>query len=257
MIKNLIKTYYYGEFGYFNFVILGHLENFLSKNNCLIEIRTYDDYYEILKFIFNKKIILSKKKDIICDGSLKRKYHKIQNEEFNQKIKKEGFKPLEEILNCDFNDWKIGRKKIKNLTKPLIYENINNKKYISILTRNRKLDLDRNLNSIEWIEYLKIIENLFPDSQIIFHGVENEIIFFEKYKYCYNILESIKILNNSIFFLSSMSGFAQFASNCNCSIIQIGKEYQMIPYNPFNKTNLCVEKNNHLNFKNYLLKYFK
>jgi len=257
MLKNVIKTYYYGEFGYFNFIILGHLEKFLSKNNYYLEIRTYDDYFKILQFIFNKKIILSKKKDIVENGSLKRKYHKIQDEKFNEMIKKDGFKPLEEILNCDIDNWQDGRKKIEILKKPIIVEEKNNEKFISILSRKRQLDLDRNLNLEEWNNYIEIIKKVFPNNKIIFHGVENETTNFENYYFCKDILESIKILNNSVFFLSSMSGYAQFASNCNCSIIQIGKIFQMIKYNPFNKINLCIEKNNYLDFEKCLLKYFE
>jgi hypothetical protein len=72
---------------------------------------------------------------------------------------------------------------------------------------------------------------------------------------CSNIIESISYLNNSFFFISSMSGFAQFASNCSCNILQIGPNFQMIPYNPFNKININIPVEELLNFRKTILKF--
>ena len=38
MIKNIKTVFYYGEFGYFNFTILGHLEEYFNKNDKILVI---------------------------------------------------------------------------------------------------------------------------------------------------------------------------------------------------------------------------
>ena len=56
-----------------------------------------------------------------------------------------------------------------------------------------------------------------------------------------SIEESISYLNNSVVFVASMSGYAQFASNCSCGVIQIGDPKLHIEYDPFEKGAIAVE----------------
>ncbi len=251
MIKNIKTVFYYGEFGYFNFTILGHLEEYFNKNDKILVIRTYDDYFRILNFKFPGRF---KKPDkpINVSGRDKRIYHRIQNDKFNQSLIESGWIPLEEMLKCNVKDWKDARNKIKETTSPLIASNSQKKKYISLLCRNRSIDLDRNLSKNTWEKIIKDVKATFQDAELVFHGLKEETSIIENYVFCSDIIESIQYLNESIIFLSSMSGFAQFASNCACSILQIGPSFQMIPYNPFQKTNLQIERTDIDTIGNYL-----
>jgi transposase len=251
MLKNIKTVYYYGEFGYFNFIVLGYLEEYFKNNKNKLVIRTYDDYFKILNFKFPQKFIQPENK-IEIPNREKRIYHKIQNDNFNQSLIENGLIPLEKLLQCDVKDWKDARKKIKEIKHPLIISENKEKKYISILCRKRVIDLDRNLSPDTWMKIIQEIKYAYPKCQIVFHGLKEETIQIDNCIFCSDIINSIKYLNESLIFISSMSGFAQFASNCTCSILQIGPSFQMIPYNPFKKINIQLDRYDFNNVGNYL-----
>jgi len=251
MIKIHETVYYFGEFGYFNFIILGNLEEYLLKNNCMLKIKTYEDYFKILNHKFPNCFLKSDALDVSDRGT--RMYHKIQNNSFNEKMVRCGYIPLEKLLKCDVIDWKDGRTKIKPIKNSLFISK-KEKKYISVLCRKRSIDLDRNLCFNSWEKIIKDIKKTYPEIELVFHGLKDETLEIEGI-FCSDILESISYLNNSIFFVSSMSGYAQFASNCECSILQIGPEFQMIPYNPFKKTNLQLGRNELSKTINYIKQF--
>jgi hypothetical protein len=92
MLKNIKTVYYYGEFGYFNFIVLGYLEEYFKNNKNKLVIRTYDDYFKILNFKFPQKFIQPENK-IEIPNREKRIYHKIQNDNFNQSLIENGWIP--------------------------------------------------------------------------------------------------------------------------------------------------------------------
>jgi len=255
MSENLNCVYYYGEFGYFNFIILGYLEEYFAKNKKSLVIQTYDDYFKILSLKFPNKFIKPSKK-IETPDRFKRRYHKIENDNFNKYLIREGWTPLEKFLDCDIENWKEGRKRIKNIKKPIIIKSETKKNYVSFLCRNRFIDKDRNLSLDAWHKIINNIKKIYENKKIIFHGLKEETTDVEGYSFCSDILESIEYLNQSILFVSSMSGFAQFASNCGCNILQIGPSFQMIPYNPFDKVNIQIERNDIDSIESQIRKQF-
>ena len=249
MIKQHRNVFYYGEFGYFNFVILGRLEKYLLSHRAPICIRTYDDYFRILEFIFPDRFV---KSECEVPDRAERKYHSIQNRKFNSHLKASGWTPLEKLLDCEISDWRDGRTKITNLGKPIIASACEDKRFVSVLCRKRKVDEDRNLTSQTWEKIVSDLQEVYPGRKIVFHGLKEETIEVGGSILCSDILESARYLNESEIFISSMSGFAQFASNCNCSILQIGPSFQMIPYNPFGKSNLQIDRSEVGWLKDYL-----
>jgi len=250
MLKNTKTVYYYGEFGYFNFTILGYLEEYFHVNNRPLVIRTYDDYFKILNHKFPGRFKQPENPIDVPDRE-KRIYHRIQNDKFNQSLIESGWIPLEELLQCNVRDWKDARKKIKNISSPISISN-HPKKYISILCRKRVVDLDRNLTSDTWKKIIEDTRSAHPEAELVLHGLKEETVDIEDCIFCSDIMESIRYLNESIIFISSMSGFAQFASNCACSILQIGPAFQMIPYNPFQMVNLQLDRSDVGAIGNYL-----
>lgn len=240
MLKNYRLVHYYGEFGYFNFILLGYLEKYFSKNSTHFLISTYPDYFSLLDAKFPRKFAPGDSFQP-QNRDAKRQYHRIQDEEFNAQLARKGYQPLDVLLGCDIADWREGRMKISPISRPFGREETV-KPYISITCRKRLLDIDRNLSLDRWMEIIQTIRLEYPTHQLVFHGLRSETVEVPESRFCEDILDSVKYLNQSLFFVSSMSGFAQFASNCACSILQIGPPRQMIPYNPFSKTNLQIER---------------
>jgi hypothetical protein len=240
MLKTNNLTHYYGEFGYFNFVLLGHLEEYFSKKNTKFFISTFPDYYSLLENKFKGKFQLTETL-LPAQKDINRCYHRIQDEEFNRSLENKGYMPLDKFLNCEILNWQEGRKMIKPI-KTVFGQMQKNKEFISVVCRKRQLDPDRNLSLELWQSILKIIKAAYGDYKIVFHGLKEETLQISDSIFCDNILDSIDYLNKSFFLISSMSGFAQFASNCGCNIVQIGPRRQMIDYNPFKKTNSNIER---------------
>ena len=253
MIKPIRSVFYYGEFGYFNFMILGRMERYLRSHQTPICIRTYDDYFRILDLIFPGRFY---KSDCKTPDRAERKYHSIQNHKFNSRLITSGWTPLEKILDCEITDWRDGRGKITELGKPITASACEGKRFVSVLCRKRKIDEDRNLSVQTWQKIVSDLRELYPEHKIVFHGLKEETIEVGGSILCCDIVESVKYLNESEIFISSMSGFAQFASNCNCSILQIGPSFQMIPYNPFGRKNLQLERSEVGMLKDYLRQNF-
>lgn len=233
---------------------MGHLEEYLNKNKRVFVIQTYDDYFEVLNSKFPGRFLRSTKKIEIENRDSKRVYHRIQDAAFNELLVRSGYIPLDQLLDCEISDWVEGRQKIKLITEQL-GTNSKQKPYISILCRKRLIDPDRNLTVEVWMGIIEAIQKEYPDKVLVFHGLKEETLEISNSLFCSNIIESIYYLNKSLFFVSSMSGFAQFASNCSCSILQIGPSRQMIAYNPFNKINLQLDRSEVGLIKSYIKQF--
>lgn len=263
----MINCYYLGEFGFFNFSILGNLYNILLEKKYKFLISTYEDYYIILKKLYPDNFYPN---NFIKDhDDLNRQKHKAKKQLDGVDLSCFLLKNKTKKYNKQYN--KISEKYkdlygLTNLKKPIISNNINNikitKPIISLCCRNRKLEEARNLSKSEWDYVIKIIKLKFKNSMIVFHGLPEETYAFEiENSYvCKNIEESIFILNNSLLLISSMSGFSQFASNCKCNILQIGTNKCWIDYNPFNKINRLLDRNEidklNIELNEYRKKYY-
>jgi hypothetical protein len=236
-----IKTFYFGEFGYFNFIILGRLHNYLSNNDVVLEVATYTDYYRVLKHVFRDRVVSS---DVVVTltGSDRDKLRCYHDNKAIQSL--EGYTFLPKLLDAEIEDWVEGRKKITPLKQPIIHPRRTTERFVSISARKRLLDPVRNMSEENWYFVIDRIRGIskYRDCKIIVHGLRDESVDLkiDNSLFCEDIIDSIFYLNHSWFFLASMSGFGQFASNCNCNLIQIGPEHNMIPYNPFGKINICV-----------------
>ena len=146
------------------------------------------------------------------------------------------------------------KSRTKHIPFPIIGPKIDGK-FISIMARNRPFDIKRNLGIKEWDKICEDIKSAFPNYNIVAHGLQSETILTKSDIICNDIYESVSYLNSSLFLVTSMSGYGQFASNCNCDLVQIGANNEMVPYNPFNNLYFCIEKIE--NFKIIIKSLFK
>jgi hypothetical protein len=92
-----------------------------------------------------------------------------------------------------------------------------------------------NLSHLQWQQVLSLIRRCYPGARLAFHGLREETYEFpvEGAEYATDITNSIAILNTSRVLITSMSGFAQFAANCGCPVLQIGPASKWFAYSPF------------------------
>lgn len=255
MLHNYHLVHYFGEFGYFNFVLLGQLENYFLKKNTLFAIATYRDYFLLLDKKFPNMFLYCGDFSPL-DKDAKRFCHRIEDREFNSMLQTKGYIPFDNFLNCEMIGWKEKSHLITPIKIPFGSDSPK-KNYISVACRKRRLQPQRNLSYEQWLFILKKINELYPNFQLVIHGLKEETIPVKDFIFCEDIVKSIDYLNESLFFVASMSGFAQFASNCCCSILQIGPEKMMIPYNPFEKINLCIEHSEIQQIQETLVKFMR
>jgi hypothetical protein len=251
------KYYYFGEFGFFNTMLLGALEEYLSKTNKNILIKTYRGFSNILDSKFNnvtKRIILEE-----IELEKDREFH-------NSKaiVAPVGYNNLAVELGIK-ND--LG-KQLFCMKTPITHNNINlqvkhgTTKYIAIFPRNRvgkyssrnlTLDIFKKIEPII-IDTLKKNQNL-ENYKIIFIGNSQEIDhdILSKYKYPYydNLEEQIFLLNNNVqLLISPDSGFIDFAKNCGVKhVIMIYKGSYITYHNkfkPFNNRFASIEYNKNI-----------
>jgi hypothetical protein len=248
MLKVAKKTYFYGEFGCLNYSILSHLE----RQNSFFMISTKPDYFKLMK-------MKCPKIEYIEDNLFYQKEHCIGSgfgftvqHDYINKLESDGFISLKSFLGLESNRCIHHLSLLKN---PLIYDIGLKDRYISVSFRNRNHERQRNISIENWTEIVKGIRK-FSDLEIISHGMDFDTIPSDKFgiKKANNIEESIAYLNRSEVFIASMSGIAQFASNCACPIIQIGDPSRHFDYDPFNKGCYTTTFDN---FDNTLFDFFK
>ena len=247
-----MNVFYYCELGYLNFNVLGSLEKYFIKNpRTKFNILTYEDYFKILDLAFPNRFTKSLSVLKINPREIpeeSRKYHDLEHAGFQRDLREKGYSCLSKELGCYTTDWREGRQLIANMSEPLSTGEKSEKKFINMLCRNRKLDSERNLDKLSWLKVIDKIKSVkdFENKRIIFHGLKSEVLEMniKNSEFCTDIIKSIFYLNHSALFVTSYSGFTQLASNCGSDVMCIGPEYQMIPFNPFGKKNIQVEKDN-------------
>jgi hypothetical protein len=250
MLKITSKIYFYGEFGCLNYCILGHLEELQPY----FSIFTQPDYFKLMKM--KSPMIDSAIEELKyvknCKGSgFGASAFGFEDYHINKLIK-DGFISLKNFLKLD-NIRCIHH--LKPIRQPLIQEIGLKEKYISVSFRNRDHEKYRNLDKKNWFDVLEYIKSI-SDLKIIAHGMDLDTLdasVFNVYK-VNTIEESIAYMNKSKVFIGSMSGIAQFASNCACPIVQIGDISRHFHYDPFDKG--CVATTME-DFKTVILDFLK
>jgi len=243
LFPELPKTYFYGEFGCLNYAILGHIEE--RQPNIIIS--TQPDYYKLMNMKCSK---IQKSEDLGIYRAKCKGYGlglSVKDERISM-LEGEGFVSLASYLGFKNQRCHLYLKEIKE---PLRADKGIAEKYISISCRNRSHEQQRNLAIEEWHHIISIIRR-HSDLPIIAHGMELDTYDIEGIRRVSDIEESIAYMNKSVVFIASMSGIAQFASNCACGIIQIGDPSRHIEYDPFNKGAVAVRK---MEFKRALLDF--
>lgn len=222
------KVYYFGEFGCLNYCILGHLE----KINPMFEIATQPDYFKLMK-LKAPNIIKYKDDNVYRANCIGSGFGFSIDDPYIAKLEDEGFMSLKDFLNLEENRC---IKHLLPIKKPLTHEMGLNKKYINISFRKRKHEEERNLDKESWTDVLEIIRN-HSSLEIVAHGMDIDTLPSKEFglKKVDTIEESIAYMNKSKLFIASMSGIAQFASNCASPILQIGDKTRHFEYDPFKK----------------------
>lgn len=259
------KYSYFGEFGYFQFSLIGGLSQYFEKKpNKKIEIVTYEDYGKILELLFPKNV-----KAYYTDYKFDESYracHYYRDREFRMTLRKLGFKKnvVKDLIYITEGLSKIsfesGGDFFYHLVHKLKYplgNKLGKEKIISIFPRFRKTCTDRNLGEEEWEKIIDLLLKL--KYKIIVHGYSSEFIKLKNKNLILtkNIYEQIAYLNNSSLCITPFSGFQHFAENCGCDIfvilnpspehLEIFKEHKK--FNPFG-TRIYHFKEN----EDYLLK---
>lgn len=237
--------YFYGEFGCLNYAILGHIEEKQPK----IRVCSQPDYLKLMRMkcphiesgddqnIYRANCVGAGFGLSICDKYL-------------SNLKKTGWVGMNYYFG--FEEDRCIRY-IKPITSPLKYDLGLTEEYIGISFRNRTHESYRNLSDYNWKKIIDIIHEL-TDLPIIAHGMDIDTKKFPGIKKVESLEESIAYLNRSKVFIASMSGIAQFASNCDCGILQIGDPSRHINYDPFGKGAVAVRLKD---FKSALLDFLK
>ena len=234
---------YYGEFGYFNTIVLLELSKYFLKNpKEQLTIRTYDDYATILNMIFGKHYTYE-----TVPLTNKRVFHNIDgcDESSTETI------PLVNLLNCGT---RLGQyvfetkplKKIKYTSELLEKKYENYPEIVCIFPRNRQLfkeGLDfasRNMDMEMYELCKKIVADIYINKpyKIINIGKQEEMLNIPNVDTVNDIEEIAYLMNRSSLLITTDSGMVDFAKNCgikNVAIItkSVIAEYQQ-RYNPFN-----------------------
>jgi hypothetical protein len=258
--SNVEKYSYFGEFGYFQFSVLGGLSQYFQiYPNKKLEIITYENYGRILELVFPNNI-----KAYYTDYKFDEKYracHYYHDREFRMSIRLLGFGknvskdliyPNKKLSRIHFES---GGDFFYHMYKPIKFPLDKRwkkrQKFISIFPRFRQTSTSRNLSKEQWDKIVEVLSKFkYP---IVLHGFASEFIDLKNKNFVYpkNIYEQIAYLNNSIFCVTPFSGFQHFAENCGCDLFSIlnpdPKHWQIFieheKFNPFGVKIYKVKEN--------------
>jgi len=215
------KLYFIGEYG-FGF---RQLFPFLEQYNKPLEILTWDSLVRILHILWPGRFnMISVELFINNINESLRDCNHYRDDNINKKFIEMGFS---HCFNFDKNNrfFYDNVRKVYNLVKPkLMYgEQFEEKKFVSIFPRNRKIQPNKNITGRDHIKWLKY---KFPNKKIMGHGLENER-FNLNIDFCRDIYHQINVLNNSEVFITPASGMADLGLMCGCNII-LTDEYETL-----------------------------
>ena len=139
------RVYFLGEFGHFNFTVLGKLECYLQAHQGEFEIVTYPDYYVLLEKLFPGRFVLIPYSIDTVSRDERRSGNRLGG--FERLIARSGFSNLAEMLGCD------GRQTIAPIARPIEEDEADvptSEITISMCCRKRRHDKHRNLSHEQW-----------------------------------------------------------------------------------------------------------
>lgn len=247
MLKVLPKVHFYGEFGCLNYSILANIE---ERQPAMI-ISTQPDYFKLMHMKCNR-IVYDGDRQIYVPKLKAPGFTLVPKEQSIYELEEAGFVSLHKFLEFETERCISYLKHIKNPLTQDIGLPID-QQYISISFRNRTHQPDRNLHDEEWLKIIAIIRR-HTDLPIVAHGMDMDTKTIDGTIKTKTIEESIAYMNKSKVFIASMSGIAQFASNCACGIIQIGDVKRHFDYDPFQKGCVAVAPDD---FEQALIQFIK
>jgi hypothetical protein len=233
--------YYYGDFRYFNTIILNDLTKFFLKNPTeKLTINTFSDYSHIIKLLFNDHYTTVCQIDHVKDGIA-----------------------LEEFLGSD-KDLELSDLNSKPLSKLKFRSKLFDEKYnpetsniICIFPQTKKISFDMFNNILEIIKDTFITKNY----KIILLGKKTDTLEINNNEYIHStdIDEMIYLLNKCNLFISPDSGFAYFAKNCATKNILLVTNQEcnksQTKYNPFNSKQYIIDFTQSITIPRFRLDY--
>lgn len=235
------RFFYLGEFGYLNFSILGLLEKFLNENPSRnLEILTYDDYYWLMDYLFPGRIsrISADLSFLKSQRDIKRRGYSLSVKGLPTFLKGNKTTSLATFLKgqgFDFDQHRGAAPLVPLKTPVLVPGPQLDQPIVSFVCRKRAHDRSRNLSPTLWKRVFFLVRGVFPRARFVFHGLSNETqeLPDQEIYFCSSLKDSAYFLNQSKLLITSMSGFAQFAANCRCPLVQIGLAKDYFVYSPF------------------------
>ena len=252
------KYYFFGEFGFFNFCVIGGLAQYFKKYpEHKIEIITYENYGKMLELAFPENV-----KAYYTDykfDEIYRSCYNYKNRVFNMTLKKLGFKKnvAEDLLliTPGLPKTRVGTSGgyFFQMISPLKYPlKKKNGKFISIFPRFRKEFTLGNISEKTWNNVIELLLKFNYKVVMHAHGSETLKLKHKNLICTKNIYEQIAYLNNSDFCITPYSGTQFLAQNCDCDCFVILSkdprqsylfEIDKKGYNPFNNKFYCVKEN--------------
>lgn len=235
--------YYFGEFGFFNFFVLGGLQQlFRDQPRVQLDVMTFPHYGQLLESAFPANVRCRTLPYSFLEPL--RIGHRMRDPELMRRVRKMGYRrSLHTLLKSlppdgsHFKDLTYIDLRMP-LEQPLPGDAGN--RFVSIFPRNRTSWAFKNFTAAEWRDIAGVVMDHCP-YPIVVHGIRAESLDLPanpRFLFPRDPLEQIAYLNRSICFLSPDSGMVQFAMNCRCDTLVLGgcpHFSAYLAYNPFQR----------------------
>lgn len=244
-----MKVYYFGEFGVFNYCVLGAVERYLHISpQSKFTIATHGDYFQILEHLFPGHFTLEWESTaaLLADDKIRglRKRHTC-HEALGSLMHEYGYQHLRNVLGqVSPLILSTTRQLIPLISRIAVpCDDAYDRNLVSFCCRRRTHAAWRNLEATEWSAILKVARACFKDATFVFHGLPAETydLRIPGAHTCSTVMESAHLLSRSRLLVTSMSGFAQFAANCGCPTLQVGDKDCFFEYSPFGTPSLQLD----------------
>lgn len=269
-----MKYYYFGEFGFLNFSIIGAVEEALRRNpDRRFEIATFPDYYSLLSRLFPGSFTQFAASTVACmeliekrDRSrraasiAKRRGAHKGHSPLDAAMEVFGHKNLWDGLTAILPDMLVDKHAHIRPSTPITHTCPwlpEDNPIVSICCRHRTASPWRDLTRSTWAKIIATVRKEYPGALLVFHGLPHETHPFDgdRTYQCQTIWESVHYLNRSMALITSITGFAEFAANCGCSTLQIGKPKFFRQYTPFGTTSVRADKRDFTAIETFLKEF--